>query len=268
MDAFRSLVQHSRAALGDTLTFVIFTSLADEAGFQPIFHFFKACVKNGWLKAYQIQAKSADTALESTTAKGMLKAHLVEAPAVLAGVWLLWFRRWMSLDNPTPTSFKSFAMQLVGTFLVSETFQYWWHRLEHENSWVYRHVHKKHHEYSKVTPYAANHNAALEVAFTITLPSLVWVHLFRHSFFTFLVWRAWGTFQNVLVHTGYQFPFLPKGTERHDWHHSHNKGNYANWLTIWDVITGTDATYVNWKVRQAEKEDGARQADGVASKAA
>lgn len=44
---------------------------------------------------------------------------------------------------------------------------------------------------------------------------------------------------------------------RHDFHHSHNKGNYGGaFFHIWDRLMGTDADYVAWKAEQeAEKQN-------------
>jgi len=60
------------------------------------------------------------------------------------------------------------------------------------------------------------------------------------------------------AHSGYDFPWQPwkllpfqGGADRHDFHHSHNVGNYGAFFTFWDWIGGTDLAYRKWKQEQA-----------------
>lgn len=49
------------------------------------------------------------------------------------------------------------------------------------------------------------------------------------------------------AHCGYAFPWsiwrLGRPGDRHDFHHSHNIGNYGAWFTFWDRVCGTDKAY-------------------------
>ena len=66
--------------------------------------------------------------------------------------------------------------------------------------------------------------------------------------------------ETIDAHCGYEFPlsiwkYLPfhGGPRRHDWHHSHNMGNYGA-FTWWDSWCGTDKVYCEWEKKQSAKE--------------
>ena len=46
------------------------------------------------------------------------------------------------------------------------------------------------------------------------------------------------------------------GADRHDFHHSHNVGNFGGFTIFWDSIMGTDKDYLNWiaQKKAAEKK--------------
>ena len=47
------------------------------------------------------------------------------------------------------------------------------------------------------------------------------------------------------AHSGYDLPiplrFPCSNARRHDWHHSHNNGNFGTWICLWDRLLATDA---------------------------
>ena len=59
------------------------------------------------------------------------------------------------------------------------------------------------------------------------------------------------------AHSGYDFPWSPwrwlgglhGGARRHDWHHSHVKGNYGGFF-FWDWLCGTDREWRAWEARR------------------
>jgi sterol desaturase/sphingolipid hydroxylase (fatty acid hydroxylase superfamily) len=67
--------------------------------------------------------------------------------------------------------------------------------------------------------------------------------------------------ETVDAHSGYLFPFSPwslipsiqGGADRHDFHHSQNKGNYGI-FAFWDWLCGTDQVYWKWKEKQKQKK--------------
>jgi sterol desaturase/sphingolipid hydroxylase (fatty acid hydroxylase superfamily) len=70
-----------------------------------------------------------------------------------------------------------------------------------------------------------------------------------HAFF-YYAWLALRIFKTTDNHAGYDFPWSPfgiiPGTSPglyHDFHHSHNIGNYSTFLTFWDTVFGTNKVY-------------------------
>ena len=68
-------------------------------------------------------------------------------------------------------------------------------------------------------------------------------------------------YQSVEAHSGYVVPFplsvwsiqwpvdwMDGG--RHEFHHSHNKGNYGGIFFFWDHLMGTDKEFNEWRCRQ------------------
>jgi sterol desaturase/sphingolipid hydroxylase (fatty acid hydroxylase superfamily) len=62
----------------------------------------------------------------------------------------------------------------------------------------------------------------------------------------FLVWSS----AAVQSHSGFDLPYDPfnrgvfhGGARRHDFHHSHNHGCYADFLPFWDWLCSTDGAY-------------------------
>lgn len=125
------------------------------------------------------------------------------------------------------------------------------HRLLH-TPWLYRNVHKVHHEYYAPFALTAEHAHPVESMFGFFLPVLL-------AFLVIVLWRGALTMQTEMVymtylsytsvqgHSGYSFPFfyehLPLlgwvdgGATHHDLHHKLVKCNYGpRWL---DALCGT-----------------------------
>ena len=67
----------------------------------------------------------------------------------------------------------------------------------------------------------------------------------------YLATRVWETHD---AHSGYELP-LPlrwpfSCARRHDFHHSHNTGNFGGFTLFWDIVLGTDA----WGQQQQRKK--------------
>lgn len=67
--------------------------------------------------------------------------------------------------------------------------------------------------------------------------------------------------EGVDGHTGYDFSFSPfrlipfsSSARYHDFHHSHNLGNYSSFFTIWDTILGTNGDYYKYYGKKINQE--------------
>jgi sterol desaturase/sphingolipid hydroxylase (fatty acid hydroxylase superfamily) len=70
----------------------------------------------------------------------------------------------------------------------------------------------------------------------------------------YLIWIIFRTGEGIDRHTGYEFPWSIYGlipfsasASYHDFHHSHNVGNYSSFMTIWDSVFGDNAPYLEFK---------------------
>ena len=64
---------------------------------------------------------------------------------------------------------------------------------------------------------------------------------------TVAMWISLRVLESVEGHSGYEFPFSPfrvfpfSGSSTfHNYHHSHNIGNYGSLFNFWDTICGTN----------------------------
>lgn len=74
---------------------------------------------------------------------------------------------------------------------------------------------------------------------------------------TILIWgilRMWDANQG---HCGYVFSWAPlqlvpfcANDDFHDFHHSHNCGNFASQLRIWDTLFGTNKAFRDYKAKK------------------
>ncbi len=46
--------------------------------------------------------------------------------------------------------------------------------------------------------------------------------------------------------------FLTPSNFRHDFHHSHNIGNFGSFFVFWDWMMGTDQAFNQWKIKEAK----------------
>jgi len=164
-----------------------------------------------------------------------------------------------SIHDPIPnplTIMIQFIFFLIG---VDTTF-YWSHRLLH-HPLFYKHIHKKHHEFKQSVGIAAEYSHPIEglLNFISTVGPVIvsGCHLF--TFVLFILIRIEETVES---HSGYNFPFsvwsrimpaLQGGADRHEFHHSHNKGNFGM-FAVWDYVCGTDQAYWEWKKKEQKSE--------------
>ena len=130
-----------------------------------------------------------------------------------------------------------------------DTLFYWTHRLLHANGWLYRVVHKQHHEFKATTVWASEYFGIVDMVLNI-LPGVIPAIAMKSHFMVLMLFTAVRQWQTVQSHAGFDLPFDPLniaifsgGARRHDFHHSHNVGCYGDWTPFWDWMCGTDVRY-------------------------
>lgn len=140
------------------------------------------------------------------------------------------------------------ALQVLVVTLVDDTCFYWFHRALHRNRWLYRNVHKQHHEAYAPVPleYVYVHpvehaGGGICVALGFATVFLIW-----GSLSAWVVWicMALRVSHELDIHSGLKLPtrHLPflADMRRHDLHHARPRlGNYASMFPWWDRIMGT-----------------------------
>jgi len=128
---------------------------------------------------------------------------------------------------------------LVSVALAEVTFYYSHQALHTER--LYRTIHKVHHEFQSPCAITAAYAHPVEMTLSNGLPiALGGVVMGSHAF-TYLVWVLFALVSTQVGHSGYRFPWSPKGQpSNHDYHHEAFKWNYGlGSLCLLDRVCGT-----------------------------
>lgn len=177
---------------------------------------------------------------------------------------------------PFPPLYKM-AYQIAIFFVMEDAWHYWAHRLMHASSFLYKNIHKIHHQYSAPFGLAAEYASPIEVMVlgfgTVGCP-IVWCAITKDlHILTMYCWIVLRVFQAIDAHSGYEFPwslhhFLPfwAGAEHHDVHHEKFIGNYASSFRWWDFCLDTEAGAEASKARRRRSWPRPRRRPGRPSK--
>jgi Delta7-sterol 5-desaturase len=140
-----------------------------------------------------------------------------------------------------------FALSVVLTLLIHDTYFYWSHRLMHHPR-LFKLFHLTHHRSTNPSPWAAFAfsplEAVVEAGIIVVIVFLIPIHGFAVVLFLLLM-----TIYNVYGHLGYEvYPqwlvnsrigrWLNTSTN-HNMHHKYFKGNYGLYFRVWDEIMNT-----------------------------
>jgi len=158
------------------------------------------------------------------------------------------------------------AITLTGSvifcMICEDTAFYFIHRLMHHPT-LYKYVHKMHHEYKTTVSISAEYSHPLEYAFGVMLPSAVGANILgpRMHLFTLFSFVFMRTCEGIDAHCGYDFSWSPYrilpfsgGAFYHDFHHTHNVGNYGDFFCLWDTVLGTNLDFHKYTEDRAKFE--------------
>ena len=165
----------------------------------------------------------------------------VLAAATTAGAWLA-LRSGM---NVWPTEWPLLG-QLAFALVVAEFFEYWFHRLMHENAFLWR-FHATHHSAPRLYWFNAIRFHAIDYI-AVGIVKLIPLALLGAPLEVFA-----GVNLFAAVHGAYQHANVPvrigplnwifSMTELHRWHHARPAAeanhNYGGNLALWDIVFGT-----------------------------
>lgn len=112
-------------------------------------------------------------------------------------------------------------------------------------------MHKVHHSYKTSIGLASEYAHPIEFVFSNAIPFSVGPMVCGMHYWTFFMWSLLRVGETVDGHSGYEFPWSPYrllpfsgSSTAHDFHHSHNIGNYASFFTWWDRWMQTDRAFL------------------------
>jgi len=185
--------------------------------------------------------------------KSLVVSHLVAQWIVSYLLYpsFVWFGLTWEASR-VPTWFE-LGWQILAFMLVEDSLFYWLHRLLH-HPLIYKHVHKKHHEFKVTVGIASEYAHPVEGIVSNVLPFIAGPFLVAYCYglhvLAFWLWLFIRVCETVEAHSGYAFPFSPfsflpfqGGPERHDYHHLYNVGSYGSFFNYWDWVMGTDKPF-------------------------
>jgi sterol desaturase/sphingolipid hydroxylase (fatty acid hydroxylase superfamily) len=187
---------------------------------------------------------------ESLTYVAFNKFVMLPAMLLFAGVT----NKWVPVNDISieefPTGYEM-LWQIVFSFVIEDFFFHLGHRLMHTR-YFYSKYHKIHHKYNISISIASESMHAFEYVFTGIIPSSIGMVVLgrRVHYITHLAWIYARISETTNGHSGYDFPWsvyalLPNATTTpyHDYHHSHNIGNYSSIFKIWDSVFGLNKSW-------------------------
>jgi sterol desaturase/sphingolipid hydroxylase (fatty acid hydroxylase superfamily) len=141
----------------------------------------------------------------------------------------------------------TFFLQFFIFLLLDDLFFYWFHRLMHENEYLFRKIHRIHHRATSPFPLEFLYVHPLEwMLGTIGIVAALFAIYFGFgsiNIYAFWFYVFYRSAHEIEIHSGIDgiTRFIPfYGTVRqHDDHHAYIKGNYASSLSYLDKIFGT-----------------------------
>ena len=146
---------------------------------------------------------------------------------------------------------KKLGATITFSIMIGDLGTYLSHKFFH---WppIYPCVHKLHHDYMTTILAVSEYTHPIEFMFGSVIPgSLSSMILGPHMhIYSLWVWTVVRVTESNEAHCGYELPFSPyrlipfsAPASYHDYHHSHNIGNYSTQLVFWDVVFGDNKAY-------------------------
>ncbi|GFV44396.1 fatty acid hydroxylase domain-containing protein 2 [Trichonephila clavipes] len=198
--------------------------------------------KPEFLQKYKIQKNSDYPVSFSKVLKVTLQViinQLIFIPCAIVFYYLMVWRGYHS--GKTLPSFQRLAFEIAFHIVMNEIIFYYVHRILHL-PFVYKYIHKRHHEWSAPIAITAIYGHPLEhISANIVSVLSSFLILGSHMSVCWL-WLNVAIFFTVNNHSGYQFPLMSSSPKFHDYHHMKFDQNYGL-LGILDWMHGTDLSY-------------------------
>ncbi|MES2105301.1 MAG: sterol desaturase family protein [Pseudomonadota bacterium] len=168
---------------------------------------------------------------------------------LLAGIsWESWFagHSVFKLSNHLPPVAGGCVAYFIATFIF-----YWWHRLRHENDFLWRVFHQIHHSPQRLEVITSFYKHPVEMLVNSFIGSLLVYTLLGLSVEAGAIYTFCTAIGEFFYHTSVRTPhwigYFFQRPEMHRIHHQHqrHKNNYGD-ITWWDMLFGTYENPVRW----------------------
>jgi len=117
---------------------------------------------------------------------------------------------------------------------------YWIHRFLHTVPWLYKNIHKEHHRWIVVTPFASLAFHPIDGA-AQSVPYLIFPWFFPIQKILYVSLYIFVMLWTFGIHDKFSFvrnKFV-NGSAHHNLHHTHYSYNYGQFFTLWDRVGGS-----------------------------
>ena len=173
--------------------------------------------------------------------------------AAYLGAWQKGFRCSFTYDLETLPDSKLLVLTFLFCFNVERVVFSATHQLLHAPA-LYARVHKTHHSYTNTVCISTEYAHPLEYLLGNILPVVVGPALLgKHiHLYTVMLFFAVRIVDSSEQHSGYSFSWNPMrllpfvvNADYHNFHHSHNVGNYST-IWLWDTVFGQNREYYKY----------------------
>ena len=219
-----------------------------EVAFLGTWGFYGLAHQKGWFANRQFDnGKAPPDALYRRGVIEVLASHLL-FPVMMVLVFILWKAQGGTMAGTPPL--WHIPAHLLVFYAANETLFYWSHRLLHHKK-LFRHIHRKHHEWRHVRGISAEHAHIAETTFNFVAMWAAPILLGSH-FIILVIWVTLRIIETVHAHAGFDVDMI---SSRHAFHHLHpTKGCLGSFWGPWDQWMGTDKEWKAWKKQQEAHE--------------
>ncbi|KAJ3341015.1 hypothetical protein HDU93_005879 [Gonapodya sp. JEL0774] len=260
-----NVTNYLTAKFPEAFMFAAVAAIVDMMIVVPGAIFFTACDNMKWFQKYKIlQGKRPSWELERKGKAAPRLSHIDQISSLLKMVneilvyYIFYGWNGMKLTE-LPTLTEALPRLLLG-MVIADVYAYWYHRTVHEYPFLYKNLHKEHHEFNVSSVYACFYGGDVE-GFFQTLPLWLVPCVLKMTYVEWLLMsKVIMEMININMHCGYNLPFMPFNSWPfisagfHNFHHSHNSGAYSLiYFRFWDDVFGqTDGGYYAWERERAE----------------
>mmetsp|Transcript_8227 Transcript_8227/g.14966 ORF Transcript_8227/g.14966 Transcript_8227/m.14966 type:complete len:315 (-) Transcript_8227:50-994(-) len=197
---------------------------------------------------YKLHSGSPDPQMVRECLYDVLLGHFLVRPVLLYFSMPLFANSGWLLGSNIP-NFLSLLKELFICIMIDDTVFYWVHRSLH-HPLIYKHIHKQHHAFKQPIALATEYSHPIE-DFSNTFATVLGPLLLKSHSVVFYTYTTLKLVQSLDAHSSYNLPFSPFSfietmdcAPAHDFHHTHNAGNFGGFFIFWDWLCGTDQRYM------------------------